>query len=279
MSHDHIKKQIVPYFTGELENATRREIQNHIESCKACRMAFESFERVWRRLNEIPEEKPSEKLAETFYTMLNGYQHGIRESRRSGSLLATWKNLAAAPALQIGFAVALLAIGFMLGITVTSASRNTRVTQLADEIDDMRQVVMLSMLKQQSSADRLQAVNYSSLVERPRDDIREALQYTLETDPNTNVRLAALRALKPFADDVCTRREIIDSFSQQKSPLVQIEIVDFIRQTETRPSELLGLLEQDDNIYSAVRQHIKWTIGALEGGHFIGGEENERVQY
>ncbi|MBN1562159.1 zf-HC2 domain-containing protein [candidate division KSB1 bacterium] len=277
MSHDQIMRQIVPYFAGELENSTKREIQSHIDSCDACRMAFESFERVWRRLDEMPEEKPSEKLTEKFNAMLAGYQHGAREARHPGALPA-WKSLAAKPALRLGFAVALLVIGFVLGVTVTSASTHARVARLADELDDMRQEVMFSMLKQPSSADRLQAVSYSSLV-GPRDDVREALQRTLETDPSTNVRLAALRALRPFATDVRLRRHVIDSFSQQKSPLVQVEIVDFIRQTETRPAELLGALEQNENIHRAVRQHIKWTIGTLRGDTIIKENQNERMHY
>ncbi|MBN1465784.1 zf-HC2 domain-containing protein [candidate division KSB1 bacterium] len=262
MSCDQIKKQIVAFYKDELANSTKREIENHLEKCAACRTAFESFQRTWQQLDDIAEEKPSEKLAEQFYTMLAGYQQGLRETQQEGSWLGFGrKSVAAKLAFQLSVAAMLLAAGFMLGIAVRSGSRG-EVAQLAGELDDMRQMVMLSMLKQQSSADRLQAINYSSMVE-PCEDIRAALQYTVETDPNTNVRLAALRALRPFAGDADTRQKIISSFSQQTSPLVQIEIIDFIRQTEN-PAELLHLLEQDEDVHNAVRQHIKWTIGTLK---------------
>jgi hypothetical protein len=93
------------------------------------------------------------------------------------------------------------------------------------------------------------------------------------------VRLAALRALQPYAHNAKVRRKIIDSFTHQRSPLVQIEIVDFVRQTETRPAEMLHILQQDNNLNQAVRQHINWTVGTLRGDTFLKETNNENTRF
>ena len=277
---DRVQKQIVPYFLGELTDSKQKEIKSHIQSCATCRREYESYEKIWHKLAEMPEEKPSDELALKFNTMLTAYQRGLRESQNSSRIAVEWlKSAHAKPAFQLGFAVVLLIVGFMLGLAFDSGSSKKDYTQLSNELDDMRQLVMLSMLKQQSPADRLQAVNYSYKVKQPREDIRDALQFTLDNDPNTNVRLAALRALQPYAHDARVRRKIIDSFTHQRSPLVQIEIVDFVRQTETRPAEMLQILQQEDNLNQAVRQHINWTVGTLRGDTFIKETKNENIQY
>jgi hypothetical protein len=275
---DHVKKQVFTYFTGELKNSQRQAIEEHISRCERCRLEYESFNHVWQKLTGMPDQQPSENLAVKFKTMLAGYLYGLQGSKiRPHFGFYKWlKTPFRQPAFQFGFSVALLIFGFTFGSLFSSGFKYTKITR---ELDDMRQIVMLSMLKQQSSADRLQAVNSSYLVERPGENIRDALQQTLETDSNINVRLAALRALVPFAHDAQVRRKIVDSFNVQTSPLVQIEIIDFIRQTETRPIELLQILEQDKNLNDVVRQHIKWTIGSLRGDTLIKEKNNANIQY
>ncbi|MBN1481891.1 hypothetical protein EH223_06080 [candidate division KSB1 bacterium] len=273
-----IKKQIVAYFMGELSEETTRTVREHLNRCASCRAEFESFQHVWHELSQIRETAPSEQMTARFAVLLSGYEFGLHESRHTspnGWLKTAW----AKPALQLGFAVAMLFIGLFIGTIFNFVPTKLHYQQISRELDDMRELVMLSMLKQQSSADRLQAVNYSYEFDQPRDDIHHALQQTLENDPSTNVRLAALRALEPYAHDAAVRRKIVESFDGQRSPLVQIEIIDFIRQTETHAIDLLELLEQDENISEPVRQHIKWTIGTLRGETFIKENSDEKIQY
>lgn len=263
-SCDHSQKQIVDYFAGELPAAEREKIERHLESCETCRADYESYALIWQKVQAMPNEQPSHDLTVKFHAMLDAYQQGVDESRSQFRFSDWLRGAFARPCFQVAFSTVLLILGFIIGAAFKSGTEKLTYAKLSNELDDMRELVMLSMLKQQSSADRLQAVNYSYQIEQPRDDIREALQYTLEHDPNINVRLSALRALQPYAHDSQVRRQINDSFSHQQSPLVQVEIVDFIRQTETRPVEMLELLEQEDDLNDVVRQHIKWTVGSLQ---------------
>jgi len=174
--------------------------------------------------------------------------------------LAIWNR----PALSPAFTAVLLVMAFVIGLLFPGGIDRMRYDRLAGELDDMKQMVMISLLKQSSPVDRLQGVNWSYQVKQPDPDAKEALYYAFENDPNTNIRLAALRALEPYADDRKVRQRIIYTFRQQPSPLVQIEIIDFIQQNESRPAALLNILAQDQSLPQAVVQHLKWSAGASQ---------------
>jgi len=69
-----------------------------------------------------------------------------------------------------------------------------------------------------------------------------ALLDTLMHDPNVNVRLASIDALKRFADQDVVRRGALDTLPRQASPLVQIALIDFL--LETQGPEAAGVLRR-----------------------------------
>ena len=64
----------------------------------------------------------------------------------------------------------------------------------------MRQMMSLSLLQQQSATARLQGVVSIAQIDDPSGDVIAALLDTLMYDPNANVRLATIDALKRFMD-------------------------------------------------------------------------------
>ncbi|NJO01250.1 MAG: HEAT repeat domain-containing protein, partial [Bacteroidia bacterium] len=78
------------------------------------------------------------------------------------------------------------------------------------------------------TADRIQAVYTHLESARGEDKIVEALIYTLNHDPNPNVRMAAIDALEKFADRSQTQYLIAQSLEQQASPTIQIATLDLI---------------------------------------------------
>ena len=284
MQCDKIQKQFYGLEAGELTPEETHKVREHINSCESCAKEFKTFQHIWLKVAEMPQQEPSERLAVNFKSMLAAYQQGLAATLLPepgwSAIRESLGKLFPKSAVRLAFSMALVLIGFGLGVFYNTGTVNRQqVQQLSEELDDMRELVMLSMLKQESSVDRLQGVQWSQQLEHPKPEIREALQRTLKTDPNTNVRLAALQALQPYAHDATVRRNIVNSFYEQKSPLVQIQIVDFIKQSEDRPAELLKLLEQDNNVNRAVRQHIKWTIGTLEGRTLLQESNHAKIRY
>ncbi len=81
------------------------------------------------------------------------------------------------------------------------------MAELKSEVRDVKQTLMLSMLKQESASDRIKAVDYAEEIVNPNQQILGALITTLNHDKNVNVRLASLYSLSKFAGN----RTVLDS--------------------------------------------------------------------
>ena len=125
---------------------------------------------------------------------------------------------------------------------------------LRDELREMRQMVTLSLLQQQSASERLKGVSFTNQIDQPDSQITVALLDTLMHDPNVNVRLATIDALKPLSTRDVVRRGVIDALPRQTSPLVQIALIDFIVEKNGREAvDTLRRLSMDDMLDAAVR--------------------------
>ena len=131
----------------------------------------------------------------------------------------------------------------------------------------MRQLVALSLLQQQGSAsDRLRGVTRSYRVQSSDTEVLSALLRTVNTDPNVNVRLSAVDALKQFDASPIARRGIAQSLHKQDSPLVQVALLDVIRDLRDRDALAdVQELAADPNADSTVKQQATRLIAEL--GH------------
>ena len=91
----------------------------------------------------------------------------------------------------------------------------------------MREMVALSLLQQQGSAvERLRGVSFIQHIDAPSSTVLTALLDTLAHDPNPNVRLATIDALREFAGQEGVRTGLVQALRTQPSPLVQIALID-----------------------------------------------------
>src|SRR5215467_8970144 len=99
--------------------------------------------------------------------------------------------------------MALLAVGVGLGhqyrapalVSETMPAQTVvEFNQMRSELHDMRQMVAISMLQQQSASERLKGVSWSNQIDQPNADFLNSLMDTLMHDSNVNVRLAAVDA-------------------------------------------------------------------------------------
>jgi hypothetical protein len=106
----------------------------------------------------------------------------------------------------------------------------------------------------QSAAARIQAIAVISQRKNNTRAVIDVLIYTLNSDPNTNVRLAALDRLTIFHKKVYVRKALITSLKKQQDPVVQINLIDLL--TQMRERNVLPGLEQmvnDKNTNKTVR--------------------------
>lgn len=256
MNCEEARTRFVDYWRGTLDEPAF-DFHAHLSSCERCRAEAEELRGLWGSLERLPEESPSQRLRLRFYESLREWRQ--RESDRQHRF---WWSLH--PSFQMALGMAILLIGIGIG---HFAIRQTGpdVAQLRGEVDNMRQMVTLSLLQQQNASDRLRGVNWSYRVEPSDPEVLAALLTTVNHDPNINVRLSAVDALRKFTESPVGRKGLVQALSKQDSPLVQIAILDQIvdlREKTAGPSIKFLLSKQDLN--TDVKQRAEWALRQIQ---------------
>jgi hypothetical protein len=255
------------YWEGGLEEENRAALEMHLASCPTCRAEADSLARVWHGLARMPVAQPSRELRRRFYEKLEAYQFGISESAAVRAKPGFWESLKtwwSNPALQIGFSVAMLALGFGLGYRTDNRKDDAQVAQLRNEVGNMRQLVTLSLLQQQNASDRLKGVTWAYQVDESDTQVLSALLRTVNHDPNVNVRLAAIDALRTFGDSPVARKAMVQAIGKQNSPMVQIALIDMLVELhDAQAAPELRTLVADSSANPEVRQRAQWALARL----------------
>ncbi|MGH9519393.1 MAG: hypothetical protein ACRD2D_07070 [Terriglobales bacterium] len=265
------------YWQNGLEHPDRAGdrvwLMQHLEGCHECA----ELTAFWRQMGALPAAAPDPCQRERFDQMLAAYEEGLQTAQRrqpaartswfSGWLLRPMPAMAAAVLIAIGVGAGLVG-GWALhtGSTNSSAaSANQEIADLRDQVQTTRQLVVLSLLQQQSASDRLQVVTYSARLPQADFKVSEALLRSLKYDSSPDVRLAALDALQRDAQAPALgsdiRRGLVDAFSYQTSPLVQIALVDsFVQTRDQQAKVLLEQIQKDSHYLPEVRQRAAWGL-------------------
>jgi HEAT repeat protein len=167
---------------------------------------------------------------------------------------------------QLAAAAVLLVLGVAVGRAGRPAPANAvdEIASVRSELREMRQMVTLTLMQQQSASDRLKGVSWSSTLERPGNEVVSALLDTLLHDPNVNVRLASIDALARFADEQQVRQGAVDALQSAGSPMVQIALIDFVVGVrETGSIETLKKLAADPSLNETVRVRASQGLDRL----------------
>jgi hypothetical protein len=261
MQCDQIHEQFVGYLAGTLRPGERREVEHHLAECSDCATAIE----VWNKLGDLSSERPSAGLKTRFQDMLweNAHAGPLRKASvmEIPSRRPIWTWAAAAGLLVAGWLG-----GRYAGWPPQSqpATKSEEVATLRREVRDLREAVVVSMLRQTSATDRLQGVLTSSRIERPDSDVVGALIETLRHDPSMNVRLSAVDALKRFATQPKVRQGFVEALSASDSPLVQIALIDaLVEAKDTDAAGALRQLESETGVEQIVKQRAKLALERL----------------
>ncbi len=264
MTCEKTQEKFADYLTGDLDEADRADVQAHILSCAACREDLEHLTVVWAKLGVLPEEQPGSAVRSRFYAMLEDYKDKLeagREAARSATPRALWRDWFTfrRPAFAASFSAFLLLLGVGAGWLMTGGRQGgERLASLSREVQDMRQQVALSLLSKPSATERIQGIGYSAEVENPNDTTLAALFKAVDSDPNPNVRLAAVDALYLFRNKPGVRESLVRSLSVQSYPLVQVALIDFLVEVrEARAVEALKALIKANELTPEVKKRAE----------------------
>lgn len=268
-------------FTELLDHRTAAtahlDARAHLAGCPDCQREFSSLSQTLAALDAMPTPSPTPRLRQNFYAMLEEEKNSAaslqvavaRERRARRFSLLGW-------ILSPMAAVALLVLGFILGQRSAPAAApapaadtvamRQEIKSLQDQVSKMGQLVGYSLLTQQQrpANDRLRGVLTSATLENPNDKVLNDLISSLALDPSANVRLSALEALYPHADQDVVRAGVLASLPREQNPLVQISMIDFLaaaRDREAAPT--LEKISTNESADTSVRNAAKRALTQL----------------
>lgn len=255
MQCEEVREQFADYVINGLPVAICQEVALHLGSCAACRAELDELKSLWARVGNLPAIEPATDLRARFDLMMEAHREGGRLPQ------APWRR----PVLELVCAAALLILGVAVGSRMhVPAPANPELTELKAELSQTRQMVALSLMQQQSATDRLKGVSWSYRLQQPGADVLQALLDTLMHDPNVNVRLATVDALRQFGNEPVVRRGLVDAMSRQESPMVQIALIDLaVDLSEKESVTALRGLTRDQNVDPAVRDRAEKGLEEL----------------
>jgi hypothetical protein len=263
MNCEQASEFLPEYWDSALDEIPRRELEAHLALCPSCRNEAARLKTFWLRLGAIPDETPSAAAHGRFEALLSDYQRAVRKSRFDVFFENWWPRR---PAAQMACAMATLVVGLLAGHALTvDVQRNNEVARLQEEVSSTRQLVALSLMRQQSASDRLKGVDWSSQIPRPEPQVVNALLETVNYDDTVDVRLAAVDALSRLSTEASVRAQMASSLGRQDSPLVQIALIDAL--AHSRTPEVLSAIQRVAGMQSinpAVRSHAEAVIGRMQ---------------
>lgn len=267
MNCEQVKAEFPDYLAKSLGQEGSAAIQSHLAICGACHQELETLESVWSRLGVLKDAQPSSQVRARFYAMLEEHQLELRSQPNSRVTFGDWVEgwWPARPMWQFALGLLLLAVGVGLGRSSLEKPKQDReIARLRDEVGGLRELLTLSLLQQQSASERLRGVSWSSQVQQPEEPVLSALLQTLNSDPNVNVRLAALDALQKFANIGGVRQGLLQALEKQKSPLVQITLIDWLVESKERQAvDVLTRISDEPQVQPKVRERARWGLRQL----------------
>jgi hypothetical protein len=138
------------------------------------------------------------------------------------------------------------------------------IADLRAKVDSVGSLVTANLLSQRSTSERLQTVLATLDKKNPDQKVIGDLIGSLALDPSTTVRLSAVDALYPHANQQIVRSGVLATLPRGPSPLVQVAMIDFLvaaRDREAKPE--LERMARSETVDQAVREAAKRALAQL----------------
>lgn len=260
MEQARIDELVAKYNEGVADPSEIQQIEILLEQGTVELTQLRSLMALDDKLDKAEPPVASLRMDDGFYAMLAKARKKSTKTSVFGSTSFSWSWLA--PRLTFGAVV--LVLGFLGGFLFQRGGTSD-VSVLTTEVQQLKEMMMLSLLEKESAAERLRAVSLTNDMDQVSQKVTTALLQTLNNDDNVNVRLAALEALTPYATQSSVKEGLIRAIGQQESPLVQVALAELMAalQEKKSVSELQKIIESDKTPVDAknrIRESIKVLI-------------------
>jgi len=267
MDCKQISGHLIDYIDLKLDNNTAKIVEKHIAGCENCEKEYVELNMLFDKIKSTEEVQPDVSLKNNFMQIL------ADEKRQQKKQIKTKVVKLQIPSNKIlwqtAAAIALLITGFLAGYQFNNddTMSNVQSNQLAEmksSVDEMKKMMVFNLLKNESASQRIKAVNYTEELSKPDSKIIKALIKTLNSDKNTNVRLAAVYSLARFKTNESVKNALIETLNKQDDPMIQIVIINMLVEMEEVKAvdELQHLLKNKD-LNEQVKQQAEMGVEVL----------------
>lgn len=255
VSHEKTDSLLPLYLAGELDPIEIEMVEKHLEDCKECRDALDSFKSLTETFQQEEVQVPSQNLRLKFLEALE------EEKKNQGRVISMNKKpsgltLISLAKIAAGFAI--LVGTFMMGKGYESKQAELEYALLENEVLKSKEMAMLSLMDNQSASKRIQGVNFIEAFREPDVEILNALTERMLFDENTNVRIAAVEALSNFSVSERVKSAFITALEKEKNPSVQIAIIkNLVRVQEKKATEPMKKLLELEETQPFIKEEIK----------------------
>lgn len=226
MEKENMESWLIDYIDGRLDKEGRAMVEQSIADDPAVRTLYDQLKTVMSAMDGAETIEPGAGMRKSFEKLLSE-EMAKADSGRTRFLQPMVYRIAAG----IVLAVAVFYTGDWV---IKSQRQEAELQALKKEVESTKQLMMLMLDNQQSASQRMVGATAAYNIDKADDEIVNALVKTMNEDPNTNVRLAALEALIRFHQDPRVKKALIESLSVQKDPAVQITLIQFMVKMKER---------------------------------------------
>lgn len=213
-----MEDRIIDYIDGRLTEDQRKALEAELAQKGELFRLYEQLHEVMSAMEKSKSLDPSARLRTSFDKMLAA-ESAKQPARKHVIFQPVFYRVAAA--------IVLVLSGVAIGFWVTN-QRNEEMLALKQEVEMTKRMMQTMLSNDLSASQRIAGVNVALQINKADDEVVSVLVKTMNEDPNSNVRLAALEALSTFQDEPAVRKALIQSLSTQKDVVVQIALIQLL---------------------------------------------------
>lgn len=261
-----IKQLILKFNRGEASPEEEAQIEVYMEQGLVEVEDLEELNRLGNHLEALGYLQSQHNLHHGFQQMMAAEKTRLERTPRIVIRKFFQQQWTFSTALQAAIIVVVLGVGFSLGYWLRPSQQAGKqdLVVISNELKDVKEMMMLTMLKNESTPDRLKAVKMSEELDDASEEVTNALLKTLNNDKSVNVRLAALESLYQYAENPTVREGLIRSIRNQNSPMVQMSLAEMMAALqEKRSVKEFEKLLRSNRSPEEVKEKIKSSIQPL----------------
>ncbi len=267
MKCDKTETYIIDYIDQNLDKSILEEIEMHLATCEKCNDEVKKYKELLHSISEIPQEKPGEIVRKDFHKMLQSeidVSNTYDDNPGRTNFTVNWSSTI----VKIAACIALLITGAFIGILIQQGvqtdKRAGQIDNLQLEIKTMKELLMYTMLNEESPSQRIKAVNYAEGIPDPDSKVIHVLIHTLNNDKNVNVRLAAAYSLEKYSADKTVRDSLVISLGKQTDPIIQVVLMNIlVENKEIKAVKPMREIISNKNTLKEVKDIAQKSINVL----------------